>query len=235
MIEWEEHIATLQKLTVPSTKEEVKKALIEAVKKRIPKEKFGLFLSGGLDSNIIALILKKFTDNFTCYCVGIKGSKDMEAAEKIAKELGLNLKKREYSIEEVEEPLKKAAQILKTNHCVEIEIASVIIAAAELAKKDKIRVFFGGLGSEEIFAGYERHEKAKNVNEECWRGLKEMWKRDIKRDEMIEKALGIKMLTPFLDDDLIKKAMGIPGERKVNLEHRKIILSEIAEELGLSH
>ena len=45
--------------------------------------------------------------------------------------------------------------------------------------------------------------------------------------------LGIKVLVPFLDDEVIKAAMGIPGERKLNPEHRKIILREIAEELGL--
>ena len=43
---WKAHIDELRKKTIPSTKEEVKKALIEAVEKRIPREKFGLFLSG---------------------------------------------------------------------------------------------------------------------------------------------------------------------------------------------
>lgn len=231
--EWKNHIDELRKKTVPHTKEDVMTALIQSVKKRVPKEKFGLFLSGGVDSSLLALLLKKFTDSFVCYSVGIKGSKDLEAAKKLAEQFKLNWKHREYTEAEVEAPLRKAALILKSEDCVAIGVASVIVAATELAEKDDIKTFFGGLGSEEIFAGYQRHEKVADVNEECWLGLKNMWKRDLVRDATVGKALGISVKVPFLDDELIKAAMGIPGNRKISSEHRKIILREIAEEFGL--
>lgn len=231
--QWKKHIDELRKKAIPSTKEEVMRALVMAVEKRVPKEKFGLFLSGGVDSSLLAVLLKKFSDNFVCYCVGIKGSKDITAARQLAEQFKLNLKYKEYSIEEVEEPLQKAARILKTDNCITIGVASVVVAAAELAKKDGIKVFFGGLGSEEIFAGYERHEKVHDVNEECWRGLREMWSRDLVRDAQVGTALKIGVRVPFLDDELIKTAMGIPGNRKIDTEHRKIVLREIAEEFGL--
>ena len=227
---WKKHIEELRKKTTSSTKEEVMKALITAVEKRVPKEKFGLFLSGGVDSCLIAAILKRFTDNFECYTVGIKGSKDVAAAKIAVENLGLNWKHKEYTEAEVEEPLRKAANILKTDDCIAIGVASVIIAATELAD---VKIFFGGLGSEEIFAGYQRHEHAQDVNDECWRGLREMWKRDLARDAAVGEALGINVRVPFLDDDLIIAAMGITGNRKISQEHRKIILREIAEELGL--
>jgi asparagine synthase (glutamine-hydrolysing) len=228
--DWEMHIDELRKKTVPSTKEEVKNALIKTVEKRVPKEKFGLFLSGGVDSCLIALLLKKFTDNFVCYTVGIKGSKDVAAAKIAADKLKLNWVHKEFTDEEVEQCLKKAAQILKSDDCIAIGVASVIIAATELAD---VKTLFGGLGSEEIFAGYQRHEHAPDVNDECWRGLKAMWQRDLVRDATVGKALNISVKVPFLDDELIKAAMGIPGNRKITNEHRKVILREIAEELGL--
>ncbi len=228
--DWEAHIDGLRKKTISSTKEDVRKAIVSAVEKRVPKEKFGLWLSGGVDSSLLAALLKKFTDNFICYSVGIKGSKDLAAAKELAEKFKLNWVHKEFTEQEVEEPLKKAAQILKNDDCVAIGVASVVIAATELAD---VKTFFGGLGSEEIFAGYERHEKAADINEECWRGLKAMWKRDLTRDATVGKALSISVKVPFLDDELIKAAMGIPGDRKVNSENRKIILREIAEELGL--
>jgi len=227
---WEAHIDELRKNTVSSTKEELMKTLLTAVEKRVPKEKFGLFLSGGVDSSLLALILKKFTDNFVCYSVGIKGSRDLEAAKMAAEKLKLNWNHKEYSIEEVEAILKKTAKIFEKPDVVNVGVGSVIVAAAELAD---VKIFFGGLGSEEIFAGYQRHAHANDVNDECWKGLKEMWQRDLTRDAAIGKKLGINVRVPFLDDELIKKAMGIPGERKINTEHKKIILREIAEELGL--
>ncbi len=43
------------------------------------------------------------------------------------------------------------------------------------------------------------------------------------------------MLCPFLDDELIIAAMGIPGEHKIKNGHKKAVLREIAEEMGLPH
>jgi asparagine synthase (glutamine-hydrolysing) len=230
---WEAHIDGLRGKTLQSTKDDVMRALVAAVEKRVPKKRFGLWLSGGVDSCLIALLLKKFTDDFVCYTVGIKGSKDIAAAKIAADKLKLNWVHKEFTDEEVEEPLQKAARILKSDDCIAIGVASVVIAATELAEKDNIHIFFGGLGSEEIFAGYQRHEHAADVNDECWRGLKAMWQRDLVRDAKVGEALGINVKVPFLDDELIKAAMGIPGDKKITEEHRKVILREIAEELGL--
>ena len=226
---WKEHIEELCQKTKPSCKEEVKKALISAVKKRIPKEKFGLFLSGGVDSSLLAFILKTFTDDFVCYSVGIKGSHDLEAAECAAKKLGLNWVYKEFSEEETEKILKKTAKMFMKPDVINVGVGSVFVAAKELAKE---KIFFSGLGSEEIFAGYQRHEKG-DANEECWRGLKMMWQRDLLRDSTIAKKLNFSLRLPFLDDEVISAAMGIPSEKKINKEHKKIILREIAEELGL--
>ena len=100
--EWNAHIDLLRKRTTPSTKEALKAALIKAVKKRIPKEQFGLFLSGGVDSSFIALVLKQFTSNFVCYSVGFDGrSSDVEMSKKLADILGLDLRFKLYSQDEV--------------------------------------------------------------------------------------------------------------------------------------
>ena len=229
---WKEHIETLKKQIVPSTKEEVKQAILAAVEKRIPTKPFGLFLSGGVDSSLLALLLKQHTTNFICYSVGIKDSPDLAAAENVSKSLGLNLRSQEYEIEDLLPIFKKTANIVR-NDAVSIGVGSVIFAAVDLAKKDDISIFFGGLGSEEIFAGYQRHANAKNINEECWNGLKQMWERDLTRDAALAAALTFSARVPFLDDNLIKAAMGISGEKKINGEHKKVILREIAEELGL--
>src|SRR3989344_6081189 len=78
-------------------KEKVKELLFEAVKKRIPKKKLGLLFSGGIDSTILAVILKEFNVDFTCYVSGfysenIKEAEDVIFAKKVAKELNLDLK-----------------------------------------------------------------------------------------------------------------------------------------------
>ncbi|MFQ5620830.1 MAG: asparagine synthase C-terminal domain-containing protein [Candidatus Nanoarchaeia archaeon] len=237
---WTERISKIKAETTPSTKEELKEAIHKAIKDRIPNEPFGVFLSGGVDSSFIALTLKQLGADFTCYTVGIENSKDLDYARRLAKELNLKQKEKTLSLDEVETIIEQIApwyltdeRLKDENLAVLFGVAAVEVAAINLAKEDGISTLFGGLGSEEIFAGYQRHDKADNINEECWRGLIQMWQRDLIRDCMICKKLNIDAKTPLLDKEVIKKAMGIPEEMKIQGEKKKVVLREIAEEAGL--
>ena len=116
---------------------------------------------------------------------------------------------------------------------VNVGVGSVELACIEMAKQDNIKFLFTGLGSEEIFAGYERHKLAKDKQAECWKGLTVMYERDLLRDMAIATKQGIFFSTPFLDKELIGVAMRIPDKFKIDDFNAKIILREIAEELGL--
>lgn len=232
--EWQKSILKLKAKVVPATKEQVREALIAAVNKRIPKGKFGLFLSGGVDSSLLALLLKQAGANFVAVSVGIKGSKDLEFAEKIAKHLKLNWVSKVYSEEEMSALAKEVAKLVPVKDVVSIGVGCVEVAAANLGKENGVSLFFGGLGSEEVFAGYHEHALAKDINEACWNGmLNRLHDRDLTRDAALGAALKISVRCPFLDDEVIVKAMGIKGEEKIKGEHKKFILREIAESLGL--
>jgi len=225
---WKSHIDHL-KAEKPS--KSLKNAIISSVKP--PKEKFGIMFSGGVDSSLITLLCKKKKADFICYAVGIENSTDIEAAKKAAKLLKIPLKYKIFTLEEAENIIKKVIKLLNTTDIVKIGVGAVDYAVYLLAKKDNIDTFYTGLGSEEIFAGYERHTEAKDINKECWKGLKQMWERDFKRDLVIAEKLNLKYITPFLDDEVIKAAMQIPGKEKIDKDHKKIPLRKLAEELGL--
>ena len=235
---WEHYVARLKKQTIlivsgkQKAKKQLEEKLVLAVSSRLPKKRFGIFFSGGVDSTLIAFLAKKMKGDFVCYAVGLKDSKDIEAARKTAKKLNLRLKYKIYSIPEAEVIIKKAVKLVGVN-VVSVGVASVEIAAAKLAKKDKIKTFFGGLGSEEIFAGYQRHAEAKDVNEECWKGLNAMYGRDFIRDSKVAAAMKINFLLPYMDKELILAAMAIPAEYKINKNEKKIILRETAVSVGL--
>jgi len=239
---WANVVENLKRKTSgEGNKEKLKQTIIEAVKKRIPEQPFAVFFSGGVDSALIALICKKLNLDFTCYTVGFQHEKselpqDIIYARELAKKLNLNHVEKLFGIREARDIIKEAVKIFpkpeefNTEYFVTIDVASVVIAAKSIAKE---KIFFSGLGSEEIFAGYNRHCKVDDINSECWRGLKEMWSRDLKRDTTLGKALDIDLLVPFLDEDVIIEAMKIEGSKKINDKHKKVILREIAEELGL--
>ncbi len=216
----------------------MKEKLLEAIRNRIPKERFGIFFSGGVDSSLIAAVCRDNHANFVCYTVGFqdevtKEPEDITEAKKVAERLGFKLKYKIFNLVEAKEIITTAVNILKNverTDVVNVGVGSVVVAAVEIAKEDNINYFMSGLGSEEIFAGYERHDKAEDAHEECWSGLKKMWSRDLVRDSTLADDLGVNIKTPFLDKELIEYTMQLPVGWKIDEEKKKIILREVAEE-----
>ena len=204
----------------------------------IPDQKFGILFSGGVDSTIIAQVCKKEKADFICYTSalkekGLKHAEDLVVAQKVAKKLGYKLKVKTIGLKETEEYIKKILHILKEPDVVKVGVALPFALAFEQAKKDGIKIMFSGLGSEELFAGYERHTKVSNVNQECFNGLLNMYERDITRDLKVSSAYGIKLKVPYLNPKLIGYALKIPSEYKLSIAQNKLILREVAEQLGL--
>ena len=237
--EWGQLVDSLKHKKLIHDKEQakatLKEKLIKSIRVRIPQEKFGILFSGGVDSSLIAAICKLNNANFVCYTVGFQdGTKmpdDVVEAKKVAEKLGLKLQAKILNLDEFEEIVKKTVKILHPKRdIVSIGVGAVEVAAIEMGITQNINIFFGGLGSEEIFAGYERHDQAKDINEECWQGLKKMWDRDLVRDFQIAEQLEIVAKTPFLDKDLVEYSMMLPGTWKIVNDKKKVILREVAEE-----
>jgi len=217
---------------------ELKELVLGVIKENIPEEKFGVLFSGGVDSTLIAKVCKDFKKDFICYTAaleekGLKQAEDLIYAKKVAEKLSLKLKIRTINLKETEEYIKKILKILKEPNVVKVGVALPFYVAYEIAKKDGINIMFSGLGSEELFAGYERHLKASDVNKECFNGLMNMYERDITRDIAVAKALKIELRVPYLDKKLIEYSLKIPAEFKLSVGQNKLILREVAEQLGL--
>jgi asparagine synthase (glutamine-hydrolysing) len=241
--EWIDYITSIETDfdSLETNKERAKRKLrdkvIEAVKKN-KTENFGVLFSGGVDSSLIALISKKLGCRFTCYSVGLEDAKDIEFAKKVADNLGFTLKIRIISLEELEDIIKKVVKILNEPDFMKVGVGSVTYTASLLAKNDGINTVFTGLGSEELFAGYQRHADAlvkgyPEVHKASFEGLKAMWGRDFLRDFSVAKHIGVDIKLPFLDEDVVRTAMSVHPMHKIDNNFKKIILRELAEEIGL--
>lgn len=240
--QWQDFIRACSRKQLDKGHKEILKELqelvVDAVKQNIPDEKFGVLFSGGVDSTVIAQVCRKEKKNFICYTAGLeekgmKQAEDVTYAKKAAKRLGLKLKIKTVGLNETEGYIKKVLRIIKEPNVVKVGVALPFYVCYEVAKKDKIKVMFSGLGSEELFAGYERHTKAKNINKECFNGLLAMYEMDITRDVKVAKALKIDLRVPYLDERIVEYGLRIPAELKLSSEQNKIILREVAEQLGL--
>jgi asparagine synthetase B (glutamine-hydrolysing) len=246
--EWEQRILAIKQSVKEDlqdhkqAKEDLTKQIVRAVQERIPEGtgKLGVLFSGGVDSSLIALILKNAGQEFTCYTLGFKAEdtkepEDVEAACQAAEKIGVKLKTIILDLEEAETLIKKTVKIMgkELNNVINIGVGGVVLGCIEMAKHDGVKFFFSGLGSEEIFAGYQRHRLSKDRQEECWQGLINMYERDLLRDSTLVSSSNVAFLTPFLDEKLMAVAMRVPDKFKMNEQHSKLILRQVAEELGL--
>ncbi len=218
-------------------RETVSNLLFEAVEKRIPDKKLGLLFSGGVDSSVLAIMLKRFGADFTCYVAALESeveAEDVVYAVKAANSLGLKLKILTITIDELEGYLRKIVPLIEDSNVVKVGVAIPFYLCCEEALRDGIKVIMSGLGSEEIFAGYERHKHSENVNKECYSGLLKMYERDLYRDDVVTMVNSIELRVPFLDKKLVDYALKIPSKYKLDEKQNKIILRDVAKDLGLA-
>ena len=213
-------------------KQTTKKLLREAVKKRIPNQKFGLLFSGGVDSTFLAKCLQDLGQDFICYTAVLdtegQPPQDLIWAQKAAAKLNLKLRIKKIKLEDLPGYLKEVITLIEDSNVVKVGVGLTFYLACELAKEDGCKVIFSGLGSEEIFAGYERHKNSPNINPECLSGLLKIYERDLYRDDVITMENNLELRLPFLDLKLVNFALKIPGEFKIKSSETKLILRDIA-------
>lgn len=239
---WQDHIRKLRENctessdTYPELKRATRQALHNALDRRLaPQDAFGVLFSGGVDSTVIAFAAKQHKKRFRCITVGFqdthfKQPEDVAWAQQVASRLELDLTVKVVNLAKAETLFATTAQMLGSYATVvNVGVGSVVVAALE---NEPEKHWFSGLGSEEIFAGYERH-KQNPSNEECWNGLFQMWQRDLVRDTTLARQKDVHLHTPFLDTELVGQAMRVPIQAKLHKGSAKHLLRDIAQEWGI--
>ena len=164
---WESRIKALKEMVILAEDKILDSTISAAVASR-SSSPLALLLSGGVDSSLLALLLKLQSANFIACCVGIEGSQDLKAAKAVADLLKIPLNSRVITIDDLKDTidevcphLKQAMMDNRQNLSVLFGVSAVEWTAIRLAKENGFDYIMGGLGSEEIFAGYDRHAKAK--------------------------------------------------------------------------
>ncbi|HIH58787.1 MAG TPA: diphthine--ammonia ligase [Nanoarchaeota archaeon] len=215
---------------------QLEKNIIEAVRIRIPERKFGLLFSGGLDSVLLAKILKDLKQDFTCYIAATsKNSPDLIAAEEAAKVLGLPLQPIIVSEEETKEYLKILVPLIEDSNVIKVGVALPLYIASTIAKKERNKVIFSGSGADEVFGGYNRYKMGEisRLNQDCYSDLLKIYEKNCYRDDVITMHNNLELRVPFLDKELVAFALAIPPELKIKNGEEKYILRQVALHLGI--
>lgn len=215
--------------------QEVKTAISQAVLKDVEgTNEIGILYSGGLDSSLIALLVKNCAVNadITLYTVGTTNSYDLKNVTHASKLLDMDLKTIEISSGEILEAVPQLKRIIESSHPVKISFELPLFLSLSRVKEDFI---LSGQGADELFGGYARYLKMdrKRLKEALISDVDSLIGDDIKMDHRIAEHFHKILRMPYLNEDVVKKAIRVPVEYKVNNGERKIILKKIALALGL--
>lgn len=215
--------------------EGVKEGLETAVKKQLMSDvPYGVLLSGGLDSSIIAAITQKFSKKrvesgdsqdawwprLHSFAVGLEGSPDLVAAKKAADYIGTVHHEVHFTIQEALDALPDVIYHIETYDITTVRASTPMYLLARVIKSMGIKMVLSGEGSDELFGGYLYFHKAPNArefHEELVRKMSKLHLYDCLRANKSLAAWGVEGRVPFLDKDFIDVAMRLNPLDKMNI------------------
>ncbi len=219
----------------PSVIENVRNSLEEAVKKQLMSDvPYGVLLSGGLDSSIIAAVTQKFSKKrvetggkqsawwptLHSFAVGLEGSPDLVAARKAAEYIGTVHHEVHFTIQEALDALRDVIYHIETYDITTVRASTPMYLLARVIKSMGIKMVLSGEGSDELFGGYLYFHKApdaKEFHEETVRKMSKLHLYDCLRANKSLSAWGVEGRVPFLDKDFIDCAMTLNPVDKMNI------------------
>lgn len=205
----------------------------EAVRNNCQGE-IAILFSGGIDSTAIATVAKKYTSPLLV-TAGMEGSQDLEAARRIAAELGLPHKEVILNEEEIVKVYKKCYKIRKGD-LLKVELmVPVFSCCREAARSGKWRILSGS-GAEELFIGYDRYFKhnGAKLQKLLEKEIVELPSGDCEAQDLVAKNFGMRAAFPFLYPPFVNSVLSAPlSERLGTRENKKPLLRKICSELGV--
>ena len=176
-------------------------------------------LSGGLDSSVIADLLKQRNpQGITIITKDFLGT-DLTYAQIVAKHTGIPLSLMHINIEEILDSINDTINILKNFNDIEISNSIVPYIYLNLLKKKGVKTVITGDGADEIFAGY--NFLLKKSDEELDNELKRIKKIMHFPSKDIANYLNMKVETPFLNEKVIEFSESLPLTKKINFKDNK--------------
>ncbi len=197
----------------------IRKRLESAVVKRLMSDvPLGVFLSGGLDSSIIAALVRQHVQHLHSFSVGLEGSPDLLAAREVAQYLGTQHHEYAYTPEEATSMLEEAIAHLESYDPALMRSAIPCYFVSKIAS-DYVKVVLSGEGADEAFAGYLYLRSIDDpivLHQECVRLLTNLHNMNLQRVDRMTMAHSIEGRVPFLDIDFLNAVMNIDPREKLH-------------------
>ena len=205
-----------------SSYSKINNLLSQSVEKRIVDNPIILF-SGGIDSQYLALKSRELNKEPVLITSYSKESEDIKYARDFCEEYSFKLNEIEFTKENIENDIKKIMERISSCDSVKVGIAIPIYYACSITKKFKSKVIFSGSGADEIFGGYHRFKAENEIKNELISSLRDIYERDLYRNNTLAMTFSKEMRVPYLDKSLVLSSLALPREEL----YEKKILREI--------
>ncbi len=197
----------------------VRKGLEDAVESHLMSDvPVGAFLSGGLDSSVIAAMAIKHVEVLHTFSVGLAGSRDIVAARRVAAHIGSVHHEYLMTPAEVVEKLPEIIHSLESFDQDLVRSAIPTYFCSRLARQH-VKVILTGEGADELFAGYDYHKTVSDpatLHEELSRSVSTLHNINLQRVDRLTMLHSIEGRVPFLDTGFIALALTVPPELKLS-------------------
>ena len=219
---------------VAADKAELREAFERAVHRQMMSDvPYGVLLSGGLDSSLVAACAAKFArkrvedddkgeawwPRLHSFAIGLDGSPDLAAAQIAADALGTVHHGFTYSFAEGLDALPEVIRHIETYDVTTIRASTPMFLLARRIKAMGVKMVLSGEGSDELFGGYLYFHKAPNArefHEELVRKLDALHSYDCLRANKSMMAWGVEPRVPFLDVEFMDVAMRMDAKHKMS-------------------
>ena len=189
----------------------------------------GVFLSGGLDSTLVAAIASRIAHargrRLQTFAVGTEGSPDLVAARQVADHLDCQHVEVTYTAAEALESLPNVVRAIESFDpgLVRSAVPNYMLARTT---RQHVKVVLTGEGADELFAGYDYMREFTDpeaLHAELERTVRSLHNLNLQRCDRVTMAHGLEARVPFLDREVIEWALRLPPAEKQGAPEKRLL------------
>jgi asparagine synthase (glutamine-hydrolysing) len=206
---------------------ELHKRLTSAVEKHINHEAVGAWLSGGLDSSVMASLARPYTKSFHTFAAGMPNSPDIKYARIVANYIRSNHHEVIVRIDDLVNVLPEVIYHLESFDTLLVRSSIMNYLVARLAS-EYVPSVFSGEGGDELFAGYHylKSLDPSSLPDELIDITSRLHNTALQRVDRCASAHGTEAYVGFLDPEVVEYALRIPSKYKLHSGVEKWILRQ---------
>jgi len=177
----------------------------------------GVWLSGGVDSSVIAALARAQGAHLHTFSAGVQGAPDLAYATMVAAHLGADHHERIYTRDEALDVLEDVIFHLESFDAPLVRSAVANYLVASLAS-EHVSYVLSGEGGDELFAGYAYQNDIENETEltlSVQEAIASLHNTALQRVDRSAAAHQTRAQLPFLRPDVIQHSLNIPARWKI--------------------